>query len=395
MAVDVFSVKNNITVEFQASIPNTFIWGVSEWDDGNWDIDGGSEAYQELQCETFDIQIEKGCDTTSGIFLSPSSSVATISMRGAAYDPFNNRSIHAGTPIRISAEYAPDTAPGATQVIWNGFVRDYTASYDQRGNNVVIIHAVDGMQDFLNTRIDTYTITGPGVPMFPGEVISDLCNTYSFGVAGNLNPDMAYMMHKTYTNTTVGEIIKDCLVAGLGAFWMDRDGYLNYRSEEDLANTIESSWSFHFSTTHSTDFEHICMTDLVMKADSRDLPNDITATNPSGAVVNMRNIDAYDLFGSVHLDVAVPVESSSDLQNWLDRINLTTKLRRVETLNFDAASRTGQLWYWWLVDRLFDPNIVSYNLNGINFSETYFVTKQTDTITPYSWDIGLELWRGI
>jgi hypothetical protein len=393
MAGDVFSLKNNLYFEFAAPNATTFTWGVSSWDDGDvWDTNPSSSDWRNLRCETFDVSIDKGCDVTSGIFVSPSSSTAVIRMQGADWDPFSNKSIHAGTGFRIQVEPNPDTHPGDTYIIWQGTVRDYNAAYDQRGNNVVTITCVDAMQDFLNKKVASYSI--PDGTVYPGNVISDMCNTYYYGVVPNINPDVSVMGPKDYINSTVGEVIADCLTAGLGAFWMERDGTLNYRSEEDLANIIESTYSFHFSTEHSASADHICMTDLVMKADSRDLPNVIIAT-ARGATRTLTNVDAYDLFGAVSLNVDVLLDSSTHLDDWLGRLNLTTKLRRVETLNFDAAKRTGQLWDWWLVERLFDPNIVSYNINGIDFSETYFVTRQTDTITPYTWNIGLELWRGI
>lgn len=394
MAGDVFSLKNNLYFEFAAPNEKTFTWGVSSWDDGDvWDTNPSSSDWRNLRCETFEVNIDKGCDITSGIFVSPSSSTAIIKIQGADWDPFSNKSIHAGTGFRIQVEPNPDTHPGDTYIIWQGTVRDYSANYDQRGNNEVTITCVDGMQDFLNKKVASYSI--PDGTVYPGDVIRDMCTTYSSGLSGNINPDVSTMGAKTYTDTTVGEVVADCLTAGLGAFFMDRDGYLNYRSEEDLATYIDNeAYSFHFSTEHSTSAEHICMTDLVMKADSRDLPNIIIAT--AGADTRtLTNVDAYDLFGAVSLNVNVLLPASGNLQNWLDRLDLTTKLRRVETLNFDAANRTGQLWDWWLVDRLFDPNFVSYKINGIEFTDLYFVTRQTDTITPYTWNIGLELWRGI
>ena len=393
MANDVFTLKNNLSIEFYIPNANTFVWGVSSWDDGGvWDSNPSSLSWQNLTCETFDIEMTNGCDVQSGIFNSPSSSEASISIQGATYDPFSTGVIHAGTQIRINIEPNPDTAPGVTETIWAGYVRDFSASYNQQGNNIVVINAVDSMQDFLNRKVATYTV--PALSVYPGQVLSDLANTYWSGLVGNINPDIYYLAAKTYTNTTVGEIVNDCLTAGLGALWMQRDGTLNYRSEEDLANIIDT-YSFHFSTTHSTDADHICMTDLVMKADSRDLPNEIIATYTGGGQLTLRNQDAFDLYGAVSLNVDVPIDNSGGTQLWLDRLNLTTKLRRVETLTFDAASRPGQLWYWWLFDRIFDPNIVSYSLNGIDFTETYFVTKQTDRITPHSWNITIELWRGI
>ena len=393
MANDVFNIRTDIKIEFYIPAINTFIWGVNYWDDGGvWDTNPSSAAWTDLLCESFDITLNKGCEVESGIFVSPSSSTATIRMQGATYDPFSSGLIHAGTQIRISAETLPDTIPGYFEEIWNGYIRNYSATYNQEGNNVVTIHAVDAMQDFLNRKVGSYVV--PALTKLPSQVITDMANTYYTGIVPNSNADMYYLAAKTYTNTTVGEIINDCLTASLGALWLQRDGTMRYASEEDLASII-GGFSFEFSSIHSLAADHICMTELVMKADSRDLPNEVIATNSAGGQLTQRNQDAYDLYGAVSLDVDVPMDDVTGLQLWLNRLNLTTTLRRVESLSFDAASRPGQLWYWWQVDRLFDPNIVTYDVNGIVFTDTYFVTRQIDRITPTSWTISVELWRGI
>jgi len=393
MANDVFDLHQNLSIEFYIPDPGTFVWGVNRWDDGGvWDSDPSSLDWQNLTCETFNIELNNGADIESGIFNAPSTSTARISMQNATTDPFSTGVIHAGTQIRINIEHDPDTSPGSTITIWQGYVRDFKATYNQQGNNIVVINGVDAMQDFLNTKVASYTIGS--LAKYPSDVLTDLANSYYYGISANLNPDIYFMAAKTYTNTTVGAIVQDCLVAGLGALWLDRDGTLNYRSEQDLANIVET-FSFEFSSNHSNDLTHICMTDLVMKADSRDLPNEVVATYTGGSTLTLRNQDAFDLYGAISLNVDLPIDDATGTQLWLDRLNLTTQIRRVESLSFSAAKREGQLWPWWVFDRMFDPNIVTYDLGEISFSETYFVTRQIDIITPSSWDITIELWRGI
>ena len=395
MANDVFDIRQNLIIEFNIPDSGTFVWGVNYWDDGGvWDTDPSSVSWKDLKCETFDIELTSGCAIESGIFTAPSSSVAQIRMQGADYDPFSSGAIHAGTEVRVRVETLPDSDPGVYTTIWQGTVRDFSASYNQQGNNIVVINAVDAMQTFLNTKFVTFGATGA---QYPGEVIATLAALYYPGsFTPNVNPDiaMSYISPTTYVNTTVGEVVQDCLTAGLGALWMNRDGVLNYRSQDDLENIIDT-YSFEFSTIHSTAPDHICMTDLVMRADSRDLPNKITATNNMGTVRSITNQDAFDLYGPIPLETTLKIDSTTGTDNWLAALDLTTKLRRVESLSFDAISRPGQLWEWYQVDRLFDPNIITYDINGISFSEYYFVTQQQDRITPNSWDITLELWRGI
>jgi len=395
MANDVFSIKNNVVIEFQIPSATAMTWGVSTWDNANWDSGTGSTAWTNLHCEAFDITIGQGCPVESGIFVQPSAGVATIKLQGADYDPFSNARIHSGTPIRIGIQSIPDTNPTFIQYIFQGTVRDFSAAYNQQGNNVITIQAVDGMQDFLNTRVASYTIGS--LSKYPADVLTDLANTYYSGLSANILPDIYFMAAKTYTNVRVGDIVKDALIAGLGALYLNPDGTMQYLSEEDLGTIISSTYDYHFSTTHSTAATHICMTGLTMKADTRDLPNEIIATYTGGSQLTLRNQDAYDLYGAVSLDITVPIDDATGTQLWLDRLNLTTNVRRVQGLSFDAIKREGQLWDWINLDanHFFSPQKISYNLGGITFSETYFVTHQNHHITPDSWDIAIELWRGI
>lgn len=395
MANDVFTIKNNVSIEFYIPSATSMTWGVSSWDNAQWDSGTGSSAWVNVQCDTFDISISQGCAIESGIFVQPSAGTATIRLQGADYDPFSNARIHSGTPVRIGIQSIPDTNPTFIQYIFQGTVRDFNATYNQKGNNLITIQAVDAMQDFLNTKVASYTIGS--LSKYPSQVLTDLANTYYTGLSLNVLPDIYFMAAKTYTNVRVGDIVKDALIAGLGALYMTPDGTMQYLSEEDLGTIISSTFSYYFSTVHSTALTHICMTGLTMKADTRDLPNEVIATYTGGSQLTLRNQDAFDLYGAVSLAITLPIDDATGTQAWLDRLNLTTTTRRVQSLSFNMAKREGQLWDWINLnaDHLFDPQKITYNVNGISFTETYFVTHQTQHLTPDSWDVTLELWRGI
>jgi hypothetical protein len=393
MANDVFVVKDHFKVWFNTPAPNTLIWSVGLWDSGAlWDTSPTSNAWRNLNCEAYDVHIEHGVEIQSGIFVQPGGSTAIIKMQGPDYDPFSSGVIHAGTLVKIEIQPLPDSSPGTLTQIFFGQVESFTSTYDQKGNNIITIRAVDYMVKWLNAKIATYNIPGTTLPS------SILDGTWTDNANGitylNTVADFANIAATSYTNTTLGQITQDCLTASLGALYMDRAGYVHYLSDGDMAGLI-SSYTYYFSTAHSTAAEHICMTGLQMQADSRDFPNVITETYAGGAELTLKNQDAYDVYGSIALDVTVPMGNSTDAQAWLDHLNLSTNQRRVKSLSFDAAKREGQLWGWYSADRLFTSHKVGYAINGISFADNYFVTKQIDHITPHGWDITLELWRGI
>lgn len=392
MANDVFTIKDNLKVWFFTPAPTTLIYGVGLWDYNTWDTSPTSNAWRNLNCEAFDISIEKGAEIQSGIFVQPGGTTAIIKMQGADYDPFSSGVIHAGTLMKIEIQPKPDSAPATLQKIFSGQVESFSSTYDQKGNNVITIRVVNYMQKWLNAKIATYNVPGTTLP---STILDGTWTDNANGITYlNTLPDFANIAATTYTNTTLGQITQDCLDASLGALWMDRDEYVHYISNDDMGNLV-NSYTYYFSTTHSTAAEHICMTGLTMNADSRDYPSEIIETYAGGAMLTQRNADAYAIYGPLTLEKTVLMGNSTDAQAWLDHINPASNPRRVKSISFDARKREGQLWDWYTADRLFTSHKVGYSLGGMNFADNYFVTKQIDHITPTSWDITLQLWRGI
>lgn len=397
MANDVFSIKNNLTVEFQIATAGNWIWGVSTWDGGDvWGGSSSSVTWTELQCDVVQIQLEHGVDIEQGVFVNPSGNKATILMTSADYDPFTHATIHAGVPVRIQVFPLPDSDPTLQTVVFEGTVESYSTQYDAFGNNLITINAVDFMQQFLNTPITSWS----PVTSFPtaDDIISELVTTYwptSLGFTNSTLQDFWYVSPATWTNTTVGEIIRDCLKANQGAFYNTIDNYQAYLSAADLKYLIEYAPNWDFSTVHSLAPEHICMTDLNISADSKNLPTEIILTLDGGTVMTERNQDAYDLYGAIALQTDVRISTTTGGQAWLDNLQLSTRLRQVKQLTFDAIERPGQLRSFVWADQLFTVAQVTYDLGGMNVTDPYFITKQTDLITPDAWTVSVELWRGV
>lgn len=397
MANDVFSIKDNLKIEFEIATAGNWIWGISTWDGGDtWGGSSSSIAWTDLHCEVVQIVLEHGVDIEQGVFVQPGGQLAEITMTSVEYDPFSSAVIHAGVPVRIQAEILPDTDPGLYVSIFEGIVESYTTSYDAFGNNLIKIRAIDGMQAFLNTQITSYTPASPVATA--DDIIGELVSTYWTGSAGytpGTGFDLYYLDPVTWTDTTVGTIIDDCLKANQGAFFNTLDNYQTYLTAQDLKFIIEDAPLWDFSTTHDTSPLHICMTDLVISADSKRLPSEIQVTLSTGAVMTQRNQDAYELYGPITLQSSVRLGNTLAGQAWLDNLKLGSRLRYVEELTFDAIERSGQLRTFLWSDRLFSVGQVTYDLNGSNVTDPYFITKTSQFITPNAWSVTVELWRGV
>lgn len=384
-----FSLKTNIRVEFEIATAGTWIWSVSSWDSGDtWGGTSSGLVWTDLLCESFQINIERGCEVDSGILVNPSQNKTTVRMQSTTYDPFNNSTIHAGTGVRISID---EDGTGTWTVIYIGKVQSFKTSYNAEGLNNIEFVAVDDMTAFLNTRLATYSITAG---LTTADIIDDLVVTYW---PGNWNLDTNYLTTlaaTTYTNTTIGEVLNDVLNSELGYLYVTQDGEITYIAHSTFDQIVYTGPAYYFESTHSAAAGHICMSDLVMDANSNNLPNQIVATNATTSLT-ATNTDAVDLYGALAFTVPTIVQNSTELQKVLDAITLNVRLRRAQSVTFQPIARDGNLRSWHLADRLFNCVNVSYDKGGLALNEDYIVVKQSDTITPESWDTTLELWRGI
>jgi hypothetical protein len=207
------------------------------------------------------------------------------------------------------------------------------------------------------------------------------------------------MAAQTYTDVTVGEITKKALTVGQSAISAGPGGSLSYYSSGDMNFQIEQEALWLFESTHSSDYYHVCMTDLDIIADSKQLPSEIIATLTTGTVMTKRNNDLFDLFGSIVYQTEVDIDNTTDGQKWLDALTISSRLRRVRALSFPSIARTGLIGSYQFAigsDWLFGVTAkVDYTLNGSAVTDNYFITKQNDSITRTTWNTTLELWRGI
>jgi len=66
----------------------------------------------------------------------------------------------------------------------------------------------------------------------------------------------------------------------------------------------------------------------------------------------------------------------------------------VKAVSFPAKNRDGTIRDIIGGERLFKCVNVYYNLGGVEIDEDYLITRVTDLMTPTSWDVTLELWKG-
>lgn len=397
MANDLFSPADNVHVEFYIPTPGSFIWNVSRWDSG--DTWGGSStfAWTDLKCELVNANVTRGAETNMGVIVDLPRTSANIVLQTTTYDPFSTGIIHPGTEVRITYTPEPDSDPESFNYLFVGVIGSCRSSYDAFGNTLVTIECVTNLEDLFNTKIASYTVAPFTTPY---SLLSSLFSSYGFTLDHvGLFDDTWNMAAETYTDTTIGQITKNALTVGQSAISASAFGGLTYYSSGDMNIQIEQEPLWLFESTHSNDYYHVCMTDLNIVADSKEVPSQIIATLTDGTVMSKSNQDLIDLYGSITYQTDVAIDNTTDGQKWLDALTISSRLRRVNSLSFPSIARNGLISSYQFApaaDWLFGVTAkVEYTINNSAVTDFYFITKQTDSITRTTWNTTLELWRGI
>jgi len=396
MANDVFTPANDVYVEFYIPTPGSFILNVSRLDSTDVLSASSTFAWTDLRCELVSANITRGSNTNMGVIVDLPKTTARIVLQTTTYDPFSTGIIHPGTEVRITYEPEPDSFPGNFQDLFVGVVGSCNSSYDAFGNTLVTIDCVTNLEDLFNTKVSSYVVAASTTPR---SLLTTLFALYGFTLnwVGAFD-DTWNMAEQTYTDTTVGEITKQALTVGQSAISALAGGSLFYYSSGDMNAQIAQAPLWLFESTHSLDYYHICMTELDIVADSKDLPSEIIATLTTAAVMTKRNQDLYDLYGSIVYQTDIDIDNATDGQKWLDALSISSRLRRVNSLMFPAIARNGLIGSYHFAgsDWLFGVTAkVDYTINNSTVTDYYFITKQNDSITRTTWNTTLELWRGI
>ena len=363
-----------------------------------------SGTWNSMQCDTFELQIDRGINVEQSTFARPSVGTATIRMMKSSLSDFLNGPDYASNQ-RIRIQY--DNI-GSWDELFNGFIQNIDMSYVQdAGKLQVDITANDMGRIALNTQIGTFNITGTSTRSFisvMGQLataITAIDSRYSQAqvLSGGSS---TYQYANTYLDITSGELYEQFLDAELGWLYASKSGAMRFLTRADV-NTIQGySWDTNdiiVSNVHSTSNLHVCMDNIQLAYNSDNIANQVRVTNAvTGTKTTSTNSTSVTAYGRQLADFEVnfdPASPSSTFAQWASAVSGAANPKAITSVSVPAIRRTGFPSYI-LNEEIGDALQVEFASAGLpTLQERYMISRINHVIDANHWEMNIGLWRGI
>lgn len=382
---------------------------------GGTDILGASGfEWRDLACETAQVELSIGGSVQNEIYFQPEPASASITLQSLEYDPSVNSAFRPGTYVRIRL-----VKDAVDEVIFQGVVDVIGGTYVVDGYNRLSVSAFDNFKQIANTRIalfdtDTDYPAGYVTPYEQLEVIAEQ-------VGSAMHPDSAdnggEIPSVIETDIIPSRKILDAIQVGLGLFWLDPDtqgfvfvprpdasiipdfpagaGYFTLNQSllggVDVLGSGDPVWTI--GNNHE-DYYHLCMSNIITRADSDVVSNSLKVTLASDETqsVVIENRDSIELYGKFAIDVDLNTTGIAELERWANQVYNQSPTNLVQSVETPAIDRTNNL----TEAAFFKPGQlvgVKYNEGVLAISDFYTTTKVSHYITPDNWLTTLDLWK--
>lgn len=348
-------------------------------------------AWQTFEAVTTMVETSLGGEIQSSLYFQPEPGQATITMQTFDYDPSVNKSVRPGARIRVRA-----TDGIVDGYLFNGYVDKIDVAYgpDGSGWNNITFTAYDAHKRIVNTRVADYDTT-----IFGSDHVTPLeAITLAVELSGyDMSPSSVALNHKmphvTETDVIVNTFINDALETGLGVMWIDPPTEEVVVIPRPTIVTTPPGGTYTVGNNHG-DALHLCMSDIVVNADSDVVFNSLRVANKNDKTeyIVKTNQDSIDLYGIFALDVSINTTPDGQLVKWADEVFAQSPTKLVSQVQTPAKDRLGNLTQ----AAFFTPGTligVKYSKSPLNIDDYYTITKVSHSIDVDTWFTTLELWK--
>lgn len=366
--------------------------------------------YVDIQCDSYEIDIDRGIDIERNVFARPKVGIATVRMvKKSLYDLLNptGPAYKSNNLFRIQYQYIA----GGWLNLFSGIIQNFEISYNAESKKLdITITANDYMKIGLNTNITSFSIaSSPGysyrnVMAQLGTAINAIDSRFVLTQSGTAG-STTYQRADVISNVPSGELFTRFLDAELGWLWVDRDSAAKYMTRLDVDAKQSTSWvsgGLTVSNVHSTSANHVCMDYMNLTYISDEIANQVRVENvATGVKTTSTNSSSVTAYGrqladfAVDFDPSLPSGAPVTYANWATAVATAATPRRLSSVSIPAVLDSGNV-----------SDIVTKEIGDtlqVEFAATGFSTMQEVTIissinhviTADHWEMNIGLWEGI
>jgi hypothetical protein len=234
-----FKIDENLKVEFLIpdETSNSFILGISLLGGSNvlgglneFIIDvsllGGEDVlgpstglkWQEVTCSTARASISVGGTIEDSVFFQPAPATANLTLQTFELDPTVNKSIRAGTKIRIRVE-----SVDVDRIVFQGYIDTIEVTYLPTGQNLIEITSFDAYKTLVNSRFRVWDTSPLGASATTDEIFELVAIQSGLGLSGFSKPLQGLIPTTNENNLLVSSVVNEALQVALALIWLDQD----------------------------------------------------------------------------------------------------------------------------------------------------------------------------
>jgi hypothetical protein len=361
-------------------------------------------TWNNLQCDSFEVSIDRGIDVEQGTLARPSVGTAEVRMMKSNLSDFLNGPDYQSNQ-RFRVQYV---VGGLGSSIFEGFIQNIEMQYLVEAKQLqVTITANDMARIALNTQIGTFNIvTGSrsfvNVMNQLATAITAVDSRYSQSqlLSGGSS---TFQYQNTYLDTPSGELFETFLDAELGWLYPTKSSGMRYLTRADV-NTIQGyPWDVNgliVSNIHSTVDEHVCMNSMDLSYLSDGIANQVRVENATTGIRSVStNATSVSLYGRQLADFTVDFDPTASggttLANWASAVSSAANPKNIRSVSVPAIRRDG-FPSLILEEDIGDALQVEFASAGLpTLQERYMITRLNHVITAQHWELNIGLWRGI
>jgi hypothetical protein len=367
----------------------------------SYQLDDETVVY--IDCDVYEVDIDRGIDIEEGVFARPSVGSATVSlMKDSLSDLVSGPAYRSDMPFQI--EYND----GSWTSLFYGYIQNISMGYvATTGKLQVTITAYDQTRVALNTRLPSFTITQSGTLSSFRTVMQDLEDAVravdsrtawsQLGSGGSATAARAFFEAEVIS----GDVLNTILDAELGWFWADPNQVCYWRTRNDINTAQGTTWSSSnptISNVHTSSVNHYCMDSIDYSYDSDNIANVVKVLETGSlSTATSTNSTSVTNYGRQSQDFEVNFWNTSGLTTlgqWASAVSGAANPRSVKSVTVPAVRRDGTLSTILSKDICY-PMQVEFSAGGTTLQEIYLISRIGHTISADHWEVNLGLWRGI